>query len=106
LFTKENKQPINKPKIFSRKIRNNFWVSQKSVKTYFQYERKKFTVNADKIDWVGDCLERKPLFWQESHQEHYTMSYGQDTLMQYEVALCECLLSAEGDKPDLERYWP
>jgi hypothetical protein len=41
---------MDKPKVFSGKATDNFWVWQKSVNTYFGYERKKFTVDADKTD--------------------------------------------------------
>jgi hypothetical protein len=33
----DDKQPMNKPKVFSGKTTDNFWVWHKSVKTYFQY---------------------------------------------------------------------
>jgi hypothetical protein len=70
---------MDKPKIYSGKTIDNFWIWHKSVKTYFRYERKKFTVDADKIDWLGGWLERNALFWHQSRQEYFEMSYRQDT---------------------------
>jgi alpha-mannosidase len=65
LVKKENKQLINKSKVFCGKTIDNFQVWYKSVKIHFSYERKKVTVDADKIDWVGGRVERTALF---SHQ--------------------------------------
>jgi hypothetical protein len=53
LVKKGNKQLMNKPKVFSGKTTDNVRVWHKSVKTDFQYQRKKFTVDADMIDWLG-----------------------------------------------------
>jgi type IV secretory pathway VirB10-like protein len=50
LVEKENKQPTDKPKVFSGKITDNVRFWHKLVNTYFWYERKKFTIDADKID--------------------------------------------------------
>jgi hypothetical protein len=62
LVKKENRQPMDKPKLFSGKTTDNFWVWHKSVKIYFLYERTIFTVDADKIDWLEGQLEGKALF--------------------------------------------
>jgi hypothetical protein len=70
---------MDKPKVFSGKTTDNFLVWDKSVKTYFQYQRKKFTVDGDKIDWLGGRLEEKALFWHQCCQEHFEMSHHQDT---------------------------
>jgi hypothetical protein len=95
---KESKQLMDKLKVFARKNTDNFRVWYKSVKRYFHYERKKFTVNVDKFDWLRGRLEGKALFWQQSCQEHFEMSHRRDTWVQYEEALCKRYLSVEEDK--------
>jgi hypothetical protein len=45
------------------------------VKTYFWYKRKKFTSDTHKIDWLGGWLKRKALFWHQSLEERFEMSY-------------------------------
>jgi hypothetical protein len=63
---KENKQPMANPKIFPINTTDNFLKFYKSVQTYFRYERKNFTVNANKIDWGGGRLKGKALFRHQS----------------------------------------
>jgi hypothetical protein len=94
---------MDEVKVFSGKTIDNFRVWHKSVKTYFRYERKKFTDDADKIDWLGSQLEGKALFWHHSHQELFEISHHWATWAQYEEALCECFLSTEEDNRDLKR---
>jgi hypothetical protein len=53
---------MNKPKVFFEKTTDRFRVWNKSVKTYFQYEKKIFTVDSDKIDWLGGRFKVKALF--------------------------------------------
>jgi hypothetical protein len=105
LAKKENKQAMDKLQVFSPKTRDNFRVWPRSVKTYFRYQSKKFTVDVDKIHWLGGRVEGKALFWHQSHQEHFEKSHCRDTCAQYEEALCERFLNAESDKQDLERLF-
>jgi hypothetical protein len=69
LLKKKNKQQMDKLKVFSRQTTDNCRVWHKSVKTYFWYEKTKFTVSAKKNDWLGGRLEGEALFWHQSHQE-------------------------------------
>jgi hypothetical protein len=102
LVKKENKQLMDEPKVFSGKTTDNFQVWHNSIKTYFWYERKKFTVDADKIDWLSGQLEGKALFWHQAHEEPFEMSYHRDIWAQNDEALCECFLSTAEDKWDLK----
>jgi hypothetical protein len=79
LVKKENKQPMDKPKVFAGKTTDNFRIWYKLVKIYFWYERKKFTVDADKIDWLGSRLNGKACFWHQSREERFEISYPRDT---------------------------
>jgi hypothetical protein len=99
----EHKPLLKKPKVFSGKTTDNFRVWHKSVQTYFQYMRKKFTIDANKSDWPGGRLEGKALFWDHSHQKHFEMYHHRYTWLQYEEALFDNNLSAEEDKWDLKR---
>jgi hypothetical protein len=89
---------MDKLKVFSGKMKDNFQIWHKSVKTYFQYEKKNFTVDTDKINYLGSQLEGKALIWDQSHEEQFEMSDRWDSSVQYQEALCECILSAEQDK--------
>jgi hypothetical protein len=53
LVKKENKQPMDKPKVFSGKTIDNFCISHKLVKTYFQYERMKVP-NCHQAKWAQE----------------------------------------------------
>jgi hypothetical protein len=57
LVKEENKQSMDNLKVFSGKTRDSFRVYHKSVETYLRYERKKFTLDVDKINWLGGWLE-------------------------------------------------
>jgi hypothetical protein len=66
---------MDKLKLFSGKTIDNFRVWNKSVETYVWCERKKFIIDADKIDWLGGRLEGKALFWHQSHKECFEMTH-------------------------------
>jgi hypothetical protein len=76
---KENKQPIDKPKLVFGKSTDNFRVWHKSVKTYFGYERKSFNVDVNKIDWFGGWLEGKALVWHQYRQECFELSHRRES---------------------------
>jgi hypothetical protein len=63
----------------------------------------KFTVDANKPDWLERWFEGKAHAWHQARQECCEMSHCWVNCVQYKENLCESFLSAEEDKMHLKR---
>jgi hypothetical protein len=102
LVTTESTQPIYMLQVSAEQTIDHFRVSHKSIKTYFRYEKKKFTVALDNIDSLGGQLDGQALVWPQSSYECGKMSHHQDTFVQYKEIIGESFLGAKEVNSELK----
>jgi hypothetical protein len=81
------KWPTRKlPRIFDRELESDFTTWKQEVESYFQYYRKEFTVETDKISWIEGILKEKALHWHQARVKAMATQHLDDNWTAYWAA--------------------